>query len=72
MVRQIRVTGKELIKILQRYGFAVIRTKGSHHFLQHFDGRTTTVPVHRGEIIGAGLLRTILRNTELSNDDLLI
>ncbi|MGH9876654.1 MAG: type II toxin-antitoxin system HicA family toxin [Nitrososphaerales archaeon] len=26
-------------------------TKGSHVFLKHSDGRTTTVPVHAGEAI---------------------
>ena len=36
------------------------RTRGSHVFLRHPDGRTTTVPIHSGETIGPGLLRAIL------------
>ena len=39
-------SGKELIKILNKLGFEVIRIKGSHHFLKHIDGRTTVIPVH--------------------------
>ena len=35
------------------------------------DGRVTTVPVHSGETIGPGLLRSILRDVELSVEDLL-
>jgi len=31
----------------------------------------TTVPVHSGEIIGPGLLRSILRDVELSAEELL-
>jgi len=31
----------------------------------------TTVPVHSGETIGPGLLRSILRDVELSVDDLI-
>lgn len=47
---------KEAIKSLRKLGFEVIRMKGSHHFLRHPDGRSTVIPVHRGETIGRGLL----------------
>lgn len=46
------------------------RSRGSHLFLRHPDGRTTTVPIHSGETIGPGLLRAILRDVELSVDEL--
>jgi predicted RNA binding protein YcfA (HicA-like mRNA interferase family) len=52
MTPRLRVKGKDLISALQRAGFEVTRTKGSHHFLRHSDGRATTVPVHTGETIG--------------------
>jgi predicted RNA binding protein YcfA (HicA-like mRNA interferase family) len=66
MTRLPRLKGKELVRILQRLGFIILRTRGSHVFLQHADGRVTTVPVHSGEIIGPGLLRSILRDVEMS------
>ncbi len=65
------IKGNQLIKVLRRHGFDVIRIKGSHHFLQHPDGRCTVVPVHRGETIGRGLLAQILRDCEMSREDLL-
>ena len=65
-----RLRGKELIKTLRRSGFEVIRTKGSHHFLKHPDGRGTVVLVHSGETIGPGLLSKSLRDTELDVNDL--
>ncbi len=65
-----RLKGKELIKLLKRHGFEVIRTRGSHHFMRHPDGRGTVVPVHAGETIGPGLLSKIVRDTELTSDDL--
>jgi len=68
MTRLPRLKGKELIKILWNLGFETIRTRGSHVFLKHPDGRTTTVPVHAGEIIGPGLLRAILRDIEMTID----
>lgn len=64
------IKGSQLIKALRRLGFGVIRIKGSHHFLQHPDGRCTVVPVHRGETIGRGLLAQILRDCDISRDDL--
>ncbi len=71
MTRLPRLKGKEIIRILERAGFRTVRTKGSHTFLIHSDGRATVVPVHSGEIIGPGLLRAILRDVEMSVDDLL-
>lgn len=63
-------TGAQLVKALRKLGFEVIRTKGSHLFLRHADGRCTVVPVHRGETIGRGLLAQILRDCELGREEL--
>jgi len=71
MTRLPRLKGKELVCLLEKLGFEIARTRGSHLFLRHADGRVTTVPVHAGETVGPGLLRSILRDVELSVDDLL-
>ena len=71
MTRLPRLKGKELLRTLGRLGFSVVRTRGSHVFLKHADGRVTTVPVHSGEVIGPGLLRTILRDIEMTVEELL-
>lgn len=65
------VTGSELIKALSKVGFSVNRIKGSHHRIEHADGRKTTVPVHGKETLGPGILLKILRDVDLSRDDLL-
>jgi len=62
------LTGKELLLVLKKAGFEVIRVKGSHHFLRHQDGRSTVVPVHSGETIGPGLLAKILRDCDLNRE----
>jgi predicted RNA binding protein YcfA (HicA-like mRNA interferase family) len=69
MTRLPRLTGKEAVRALLRIGLEVVRTRGSHVFLRHPDGRATTVPVHSRETIGPGLLRSILRDVEMSVDD---
>ena len=69
MTRLPRISGKEAVRILRGIGFQVVRTRGSHVFLRHPDGRVTTVPVHSGETLGPGLLRSILRDVELSIEE---
>ncbi|HQG30770.1 MAG TPA: type II toxin-antitoxin system HicA family toxin [Deltaproteobacteria bacterium] len=64
------VTGNRLIKALKKLGFDTVRTKGSHHFLKHPDGRCTVVPSHAGENIGRGLMAQIMRDCELTVEDL--
>ena len=64
------LSGKELIRLLEKLGFAVIRINGSHHRMKHPDGRVTTVPVHKNDPIPKGLLRKILReDIEMSVED---
>jgi len=65
------VSGTRLVKALKKHGFDVIRVKGSHHFLKHPDGRCTVVPIHRGETVGRGLISQILRDCDISRDELL-
>lgn len=65
------LTAKELIKILNKFGFQVIRQKGSHIYLRHQDGRCTVVPLHAGKEIGRGLLKRILNETEISREEFL-
>ena len=60
----------DILKTLKANGFIVVRQKGSHIRLRHKDGRHTTLPYHPGQDIGKGLLRKILRDTELSIEDI--
>ena len=59
----------ELIKLIERQGFAKERQSGSHAIFAHPDGRWTSVPIHR-KTVGKGLLRKILRDTKLSVEDI--
>jgi predicted RNA binding protein YcfA (HicA-like mRNA interferase family) len=60
------IRGRDLIAILEKLGFEKVRQKGSHARLTHPDGRKTSIPVHAGEKVGIGLLRKILRDTNVS------
>lgn len=60
---------ERIIRILEKAGFQKIRQKGSHIFMRHPDGRTTVVPFHKGEDIGRGLLRKIIRDAKMNVDE---
>ena len=64
------VSARELISILQRHGFVRVRQSGSHAVFRHADGRRTTVPIYRNCDVGRGLLRQIMRDADLTVDDL--
>jgi predicted RNA binding protein YcfA (HicA-like mRNA interferase family) len=70
MTKLPRPSGKDLVAALGKFGFEVIRIRGSHHYLRHTDGRATVVAVHAGETIGPGLMSKILHDCELAREDI--
>jgi predicted RNA binding protein YcfA (HicA-like mRNA interferase family) len=65
------VKPRQLVRALERMGFRLIRkSRGSHWQYEHPDGRRTTVPIHKGQDVGPGLLRKILRDIETEEDEL--
>jgi predicted RNA binding protein YcfA (HicA-like mRNA interferase family) len=55
-----------MLRFLKHLGFEQVRQRGSHKFFRHPDGRTATVPVHKGEELGRGIIRSILRDIDVS------
>jgi predicted RNA binding protein YcfA (HicA-like mRNA interferase family) len=64
-------TGEELISALEKIDFRVVRQKGSHVRMKHEDGRVVSIPVHARKTIGKGLLLKILRDADLTKDELI-
>ena len=62
---------QEVLRLLERMGFVVVRQRGSHIQLSHEDGRATTVPMHKGRDISPSLLRKIASDIRLTIDELL-
>ena len=63
------VSAAQMSKILRHLGFSFIRQKGSHAYFRHPDSRATVVPIHKGEDLGRGLIRAILRDIDLSPEE---
>ncbi|MFH1730688.1 MAG: type II toxin-antitoxin system HicA family toxin [Planctomycetota bacterium] len=68
--RLLALSAREIIHILEDHGFGLVRQSGSHAVFRHPDGRWTTVPIHGKRTIGRGLLRQIMRDADLSVDDM--
>ena len=62
---------KQVVSMLQRLGFEETRQRGSHKQFRHPDGRSTTVPFHRGRDISPILLRQIAKDIGLTIDEFL-
>lgn len=66
------VNAARLIRALQRAGFFVHHATGSHYVLKHPDRPAVriVVPYHGSADIKRGILRSILRQADLTNQDL--
>lgn len=71
MAKLPNISGKELIAALEKAGFSVIRQKGSHVRMKHEDNRVVSIPVHAGKVIGKGLILKILRDADLTKEQLI-
>ncbi|MDA8263961.1 MAG: type II toxin-antitoxin system HicA family toxin [Actinomycetota bacterium] len=66
-----RCTGRQVVRALGRLGWVVVTQRGSHVQLKHpTRGGRVTVPVHTGETLGPGLLRSILNQAGVTADEL--
>ena len=63
------LSGKEVCKILQKFGFKLIRQRGSHMIMQKVLSTTTiSVPVPDYKELKIGTLRSIIRQSGTPRD----
>ena len=66
-----RVTTREIIAVLQRRGFRVVRQSGSHQIYKDSTGTRVTVPYHSGStVLHPKLLKAILKDLKLTGEEL--
>jgi predicted RNA binding protein YcfA (HicA-like mRNA interferase family) len=65
------LSGKRVIVVLERAGFFIDRTVGSHFLLVHRADprRRVTVPVHGNSDLAKGTLRSIMCRAGLTQDE---
>jgi len=54
------LSGTQVVKVLERAGFSVVRVSGSHHVMRRTVGCTVVVPVHAVRDMPNGTLRNVL------------
>ncbi len=65
------LSGKELIKVLEKKGWFLKRIHGSHHILSHPDKvEIISVPVHRNDDLKKGLQRKLMSIADISDSEL--
>lgn len=65
-----RITAKEIIAVLERSGFVLSRQSGSHKIYKHLNGKRVTVPFHSNKILHPKVLKSILRDADISIEQL--
>jgi predicted RNA binding protein YcfA (HicA-like mRNA interferase family) len=64
-----KLSGKEIIKILNLLGFKVVRQKGSHVVLRK-ENLGCVIPMHKEVAIGT--LKSALKQANISTDDFIL
>ncbi len=70
-----RVSGKQIIRALKRADFQVFDQTGSHVYLHRWTGERwterVTVPVHGNKILKLKTLKSILKQADLTIEELI-
>lgn len=68
MTRLLPIAGRKMCKILEKLGFVKLHQVGSHVKYAHSDGRKVVVPLHEKEELGIGLIKEILKQTQIPRE----
>lgn len=66
-----RLTAREIISALEKAGFILVRQSGSHMIYKNAAGKRATVPFHAAKILHPKLLKSILRDADLTPEGLM-
>ena len=66
-----QISGKKLAKLLEKRGWILIRTNGSHHTYKNRNVKEMiTISIHGNKPIKIGILKQIMKIAEISEDEL--
>ena len=64
-----RLTAKDAIKLIEKKGFVLARQSGGHRIYKNEKGVRITVPFHSGQILHPKIIKSIIKDAELTEDD---
>lgn len=70
MPRLPRLTARQIITVLEKAGFSLARQSGAHMIYKNAAGKRATVPFHASKILHPKVLKSILRDAEISAERL--
>ncbi len=59
-------SARDVIRVLRKHGFAMLRQRGSHQKWRHPNGRQVIVAVHGNKPIPIGTLKSIIEGSGLT------
>ena len=65
-----RLTARQVSAVLEKAGFSLSRPSGSHKIYKNAAGKRATVPFHGSKILHPKLLKSIMRDADLTPGDL--
>lgn len=65
-----RLSAKDIIKLLEKRGFIVVRQNGSHMIYKNKEGIRVTVPFHGAKILHPKIIKQILNDLKTNMNDL--
>jgi len=64
-----RVTASDVIRVLEKAGFSFSRQSGSHKIYKNKVGKRVTVPYHSGKVLHPKVIKSILRDANLTIEE---
>ncbi|WP_020004573.1 type II toxin-antitoxin system HicA family toxin [Brachyspira innocens] len=65
------ISGKKFCKLLEEHGWILARINGSHFiYIKSGSDLRISIPVHKNDDLKIGLLKKLLKLTEISEDEL--
>lgn len=65
-----KLTAKEIIAILEKTGFILVRQSGSHKIYRNKHNKRVTIPFHAGKILHPKVLKSILKDADIAIEKL--
>ena len=66
-----KLTAKEIIAVVEKLDFVLARQSGSHKIYKNSAGKRITIPFHTGKILHPKILKSILRDVDISIEELI-
>jgi predicted RNA binding protein YcfA (HicA-like mRNA interferase family) len=65
------ISGKKLCKVVEKFGWTLVRVKSSHHIYTKEDvSKILVIPVHGNRDLPTGTLKGILKDAGLTENDI--